>query len=123
MTSLPKVQVRSNPSSMVDLSRDSDLMMCARSLIHTVQPKTTYEYAKMVYSIQCTTLKPMHKHGHTYITPTWRVREAYAYPQTERKTGDPVARITSMLLMYLPPAARECTEVLLSNPALLADSP
>ena len=51
MTSLPKIQISKSNNINVDLRRDSDLRMCAMSLIHTQAPKTTLQYAKMIYSV------------------------------------------------------------------------
>ena len=119
MTSLPKVQISKKNHLNVDLQRTSDLKMCAASLIHGKKPKTTKAYAQMIYSIQGKSLKTKHKHGHTYITDSWRIREEYEQPQTEKEPGDPVARISAILLNYLSPATRLCVEALLLNPYLL----
>ena len=118
MTSLPRVQV-SCADADVDLSRTSDLRMCAMSLVHTYAPKTTYRYAKMIYSIQNEKLQKIQKHGHIYITPSWRVRPEYRLPPSKPQPGDPCARIKAILLDYLSPAARLCVQTLLLHPDLL----
>ncbi len=122
MTSLPKVQVTTKEFVTVDLARESDLAMCAASLVHAIKPKTTTDYAKMIYSIQGQSLKPIRKHGHTYITPSWRVRHQYARPKTKPQDGDPVQRIITILLNYLSPSAHRCVEALLLTPGLLGGS-
>lgn len=123
MTSLPKVQVTGQVKHSIDLTRDSDLHMCATSLVHTCKPNTTLKYAKMIYSIRNVELKPTQKHGHLYITPVWRVRAEYQRPKTQQKPGDPVQRIRSILLAYLSPASLQSVRVLLSNPDLLDHNP
>lgn len=122
MTSLPKVQVSNSSSIHVDLRCESDLNMCAMSLIHTHAPKTTLEYAKMIYSIQNKKLQPMKKHGHIYITPSWRVRPEYKTSPSTPLKGDPGTRIRKILLELLSPAAHLCVLILLSNPDLLVDA-
>lgn len=123
MTSLPRVQVSAASSESVDLSRDSDLHMCAMSLIHTTAPQTTLKYAKMIYSVERSNLRPFKKHGHVYITDSWRVRSEYRLAPTSRESGDAGDRMRSILLGYLSPASRRCVEVLLSNPGLLGCAP
>lgn len=123
MTSLPRVQIASRPSGSVDLSRDSDLHMCALSLLHNHAPKTTLKYAKMIYYVQNAELKPTTKHGHVYITPSWRVRWEYRFPDAPPSPGDPKKRLRAILLGYLSPASRLCVRVLLSSPSLLGSAP
>lgn len=124
MTSLPRVQVSTASSESVDLSRDSDLHMCAMSLIHTSAPNTTLKYAKMIYFVQKSKLRPFKKHGHVYITDSWRVRSEYRLPLTPQVPGrDPSRSMRAILLDYLSPASRRCVAVLLSTPGLLDCAP